>query len=169
MQGLKVHLRLKKIQNFGYVNGGSNLGLNVNFRILSLHFLPFLFSLSLSLSFILLQAVFSRGENREDGKQREENRVENTVFHCLVGEGKLGRQKTWKKFSLPGPHFLFSQIGRKSWREKCCHSTFPQIPRFSLLSQLQTQQSFFQTSLNSSIIRLSEYKLKNTILKLIKL
>ena len=31
-----------------------------------------------------------------------------------------------------------------------------------------TQQSFSQTSLNSSIIRLSEYKLKNTILKLIK-
>ena len=33
-------------------------------------------------------------------------------------------------------------------------------------SQLQTQQSFSQTSLNSSIIKLSEYKLKNTILKL---
>ena len=33
---------------------------------------------------------------------------------------------------------------------------------------LQTQQSFSHTSLNSSIIRLSEYKLKNTILKLIK-
>ena len=106
MQGLKVHLHLKKIQNFGYVNGRSNLGLNVNFRILSLHFLPFLFSLSLSLSSILLQAVFSWGENRENGKQREENRVENTVFHCLVGEGKLGRQKTWKKVFSPGPTFF---------------------------------------------------------------
>ena len=106
MQGLKVHLRLQKIQNFGYVNGGSNLGLNVNFRILSLHFLPFLFSLSLSLSSILLQVVFSLGENREDGKQREENRVKNTVFHCLVGEGKLGRQKTQKKFFSPRPIFF---------------------------------------------------------------
>ena len=54
------------------------------------------------------------------------------------------------------------------WREKCCESTFTQIPRFCLLSQLQTQPSFSQTSLNSSIIRLSKYKLKNTILKLIK-
>ena len=72
----------------------------------------------ISSSFI--KAVFGWGENREDGKWREENRVENTVFHCLVGEGrKLGR-----KFSLLGPHFLSSQIGRKSWREKCCHSTF---------------------------------------------
>ena len=30
------------------------------------------------------------------------------------------------------------------------------------------KQSFSQTSLNSSIIRLPEYKLKNTVLKLIK-
>ena len=49
------------------------------------------------------------------------------------------------------------------WREKCCESTFTQISHFSLLSQLQTQQSFSQISLNSSIIRFSEYKLKNTM------
>ena len=44
------------------------------------------------------------------------------------------------------------------WREKCCESTFTQIPRFSLLSDLQTQQSFSQTSLNSSIIRIQTQK-----------
>ena len=44
------------------------------------------------------------------------------------------------------------------WREKCCESTFTQIPRVSLLSQLQTQQSFSQTSLNSSIIRIQTQK-----------
>ena len=33
--------------------------------------------------------VFGWGDNREDGKQREENRVENsTVFHYLAKEGK---------------------------------------------------------------------------------
>ena len=38
-------------------------------------------------------------------------------------EGKLGR-----KFSLLGPQFSSSQIGRKIWRGKCCESTFTQIP-----------------------------------------
>ena len=38
-------------------------------------------------------------------------------------EGKLGR-----KFSLPGPQFSSSQIGRKIWREKFYESTFIQIP-----------------------------------------
>ena len=32
--------------------------------------------------------VFGWGDNREDGKQREENRAENSVFHCLAKEGK---------------------------------------------------------------------------------
>ena len=64
----------------------------------------------LFISFSHSKVVFGWGENREDGKWREENRVENIVFHCLVGEDrKLGR-----KFSLLGPHFLSSQIGRKS-------------------------------------------------------
>ena len=54
------------------------------------------------------------------------------------------------------------------WREKCCESTFTQIPRFSLLSQLQTQQSFSQTSLNSSIIRIQTQKHNFKINQIIK-
>ena len=37
-------------------------------------------------------------------------------------------KKPERKFSLPSPLFLSSQIGRKIWREKCCESTFTQIP-----------------------------------------
>ena len=87
-----------------------------------------------------------------------------TLFSIVwLGKENGEDRKPGRKFSLLGPHFLFSQIGRKSWREKCCHSTFTQIPRFSLLSQLQTQQlqtqqSFSQTSLNSSIIRIQTQK-----------
>ena len=36
----------------------------------------------------LLYTIFGWGDNREDGKQREENRVENSVFYCLAKEGK---------------------------------------------------------------------------------
>ena len=36
----------------------------------------------------MFYTVFGWGENREDRKQREENRVENSVFHCLAKEGK---------------------------------------------------------------------------------
>ena len=54
------------------------------------------------------------------------------------------------------------------WREKCCEITFTQIPRFSLLSQLQTQQSFSQTSLNSSIIRIQTQKHNFKINQIIK-
>ena len=95
-------------------------------------------------------------------------------FTVWLGNENRRDRKHGRKFSLPSPLFLSSKIWSKMWREKCCESTYTQIPRFSLLSQLQTQrlqtqQSFSQTSLNSSIIRLSEYKLKNTILKLIKL
>ena len=32
--------------------------------------------------------VFGLGEFRKDGKHREENRVENSVFHCLANERK---------------------------------------------------------------------------------
>ena len=109
---------------------------------------------------------------------RIENRRRKIGWKTLFSTVWLGKKngedrKSRRKFSLLSLHFLSSQIGRKSWRKKCCHSTFTQIPCFSLLSQLQTQrlqtrQSFSQTSLNSSIIRLSEYKLKNKILKLIK-
>ena len=32
--------------------------------------------------------VFGWGEFRKDGKPREENRVENSIFHCLANERK---------------------------------------------------------------------------------
>ena len=70
-----------------------------------------------------------------------------------LGENFLSRAHNFHPPKLEG----------KLWREKCSHSTYTEMP-----SQLQTQQSFSQPSLNSSIIRLLEYKLKNTILKLIK-
>ena len=47
--------------------------------------------------------VFGWSENREDGKHREENRVENSVFHCLAKERKWGARKTREKVFSPGP------------------------------------------------------------------
>ena len=47
--------------------------------------------------------VFGWGEFREDGKHREENRVENSVFHCLAKEEKWGGRKTQEKVFSPGP------------------------------------------------------------------
>ena len=38
---------------------------------------------------------------------------ENSVFHCLAKEGKHWERKTREKFSLPGPQFSSSHIGRK--------------------------------------------------------
>ena len=36
--------------------------------------------------------MFSWGENRGDGKQEEENRMENDIFYYLVEERKQERQ-----------------------------------------------------------------------------
>ena len=47
--------------------------------------------------------MFGWGENREEGKHREENRIENSVFHCLAKEGKWGGRKTQEKIFSPGP------------------------------------------------------------------
>ena len=44
-------------------------------------------SLRESFTHIYTYTVFGWGENREDEKQRGENRVENSVFHCLEKEG----------------------------------------------------------------------------------
>ena len=35
--------------------------------------------------------MFGWGENKEDRKQEEENRVENAIFYCLVEEKKYER------------------------------------------------------------------------------
>ena len=37
--------------------------------------------------------MFGWGENKEDGKEGEENMVENGIFSCLVQEIKQERQK----------------------------------------------------------------------------
>ena len=58
------------------------------------------------LKLFFLKVVLGWGENRKDGKQREENRMKNVVFHCLVGEGKWGRQKTWERVFSPKPTFF---------------------------------------------------------------
>ena len=116
----------------------------------------------------ILNTVFGWGENREDGKQMEENRVENTVFHCLAKEGKCWGWKTREKILSRAHNFHPPKSGGKLWRKKCSHNTFTEMPSQLQTQRLQTQQSFSQTSLNSSITRLSKYKLKNTILKLIK-
>ena len=59
--------------------------------------------------------MFGWGENREDGKQREENMVENSVFHCLAKEGKWGGSKTREKvFSLRPTIFILSNREEKA-------------------------------------------------------
>ena len=47
--------------------------------------------------------VFGWGEFREDGKHREKNKAENSIFHCLAKEGKWGGRKTREKIFSPGP------------------------------------------------------------------
>ena len=53
--------------------------------------------------FLKLYTVFGWSENRDDGKHREENRMENSIFHCLTKERKWGGRKTWEKVFSPGP------------------------------------------------------------------
>ena len=54
-----------------------------------------------------LNTVFGWGEFREDGKHREENRMENSVFHYLAKEGKWEGRKTREKiFSLELTKFI---------------------------------------------------------------
>ena len=54
-----------------------------------------------------LNTVFGWGEFRGDGKHREENRVENSVFHYLAKEGKWEGRKTQEKiFSLGLTKFI---------------------------------------------------------------
>ena len=64
---------------------------------------------------------------------RMENRERKIGWKMLFSTVWLGKEnrknrKPRRKFSLPGPLFLSSQIWRKMRREKCCESTFTQIP-----------------------------------------
>ena len=45
-------------------------------------------SLTELLEYLARVTLFGWGEFREDGKHREENRVKNSVFHCLAKEEK---------------------------------------------------------------------------------
>ena len=48
--------------------------------------------------------MFGWGENKEDGKEGEENMVENGIFSCLIQEIKPKRQKMGWKIIPSGPH-----------------------------------------------------------------
>ena len=72
--------------------------------------------------------MFGWGENREDGKHRKENRIENSVFHCLAKEGKWGGKKIREKIISPEPTIFILPNREENLREKCCGSTFTQIP-----------------------------------------
>ena len=59
--------------------------------------------------------MFGQGENNEDGKQGEENRVDNDIFYYLVQERKQERQKMRRKIFPPNPHFIYPlNLGGKS-------------------------------------------------------
>ena len=61
--------------------------------------------------------MFGWSENREDGKHREENKVENSVFHCLANERKWGGRKTQEKVFSPWPT-IFMLLNREENLER---------------------------------------------------
>ena len=61
-----------------------------------------------------LNTMFGWRNNREDGKQREENRMKNSVFHCLACWGWKTREKI---FSL-GPTICILPNREKNCGEK---------------------------------------------------
>ena len=69
--------------------------------------------------------MFGWGEFREDGKHKEENKVENSVFHSLAKEGKLGGRKTRRKFS-PGPTKFILSNCEENVGEKSAHTALLQ-------------------------------------------
>ena len=58
--------------------------------------------------------MFGWGENKEDGKEGEENMVENGIFSCLIQEIKQERQKMGWKIIPSSPHNFVIPILRKS-------------------------------------------------------
>ena len=53
---------------------------------------------------VKLKGMLGWGENREDGKEGEENKVESGFFSCLVQERKQEKQKMGWKIIPPNPH-----------------------------------------------------------------
>ena len=62
--------------------------------------------------------MFGWGENREDEKQGEENRVKNVVFHGLVEERKQERQKIEEKVFPSGSTFFILPNWEENREEK---------------------------------------------------
>ena len=58
--------------------------------------------------------MFGCGENGENGKQGNENKVKNGIFSYLVQERKEKRQKMGWKIIPQVPPFFSSQFGRKT-------------------------------------------------------
>ena len=88
--------------------------------------------------------MFGWGENREDGKQRKENRVENSIFHCLAKEGKQGGRKTQEKVFSSGPTIFIlpnreENVGEKSALTALLHKC-PLFPTVTATQQRRRRQ-----------------------------
>ena len=75
--------------------------------------------------------VFGWGEFKGAGKHREENRMENSIFHCLEKEEKWGGRKTRKKIFSPGP----TKFILPNWEEKVGEKVLSQHFYKNALSQ----------------------------------
>ena len=95
-----------------------------------------LLQIHLYFPFIKTYIVFGWGEFRGDGKHREENRVENSDFHCLAKEGKWGGRKTWEKIFSPGP----TKFILPNWEEKAGEKVLSQHFYKNAISQRLTTQ-----------------------------
>ena len=78
--------------------------LSFHFSILFSFFIFLLFHSSIQMD---IQDIFGWGENKEDGKYREENIVKNGIFLYLVEKRKQERQKIARKIFPPSPPFFF--------------------------------------------------------------
>ena len=67
--------------------------------------------------------MFGWVEYRKDGKYKRENRMKNSIFHCLVMGRKSEEWKTREKLFSPGPTKTFLPT-----REKLPHYYFTVIP-----------------------------------------
>ena len=61
--------------------------------------------------------MFGYGENREDGKQAEENKVENDIFPCLVQERRREIENEEENFPSR-PTFFYPSNLKGKWGGK---------------------------------------------------
>ena len=82
--------------------------------------------------------------------------MENTVFHCLVREGKWGRQKTREKVSSLGPtFFILLNLEEKLERKLSSQHFYTNTPFLSPFTATNT------TATNTTIFLLNISKLKH--------